>query len=119
MSISRALGATASPSYNIDDLLQSVQNPATNPTQPSKFRRVLGGIVGGLGNLVMPGIGSSIGNMISGGALNSTGLLGDSTQYLQLQSEMEAESRTFETASTILKCRQDSTMDAIRNMKSS
>ena len=113
MSTARGVGAAYTPNYSIDQIMQ-----ATRGTQEkSGFRRVLGGVVGTVGNIFMPGVGSAIGNMISGGTLNSSGLLGDSTQYLELQRSMQMESRAFETASAVLKSRHDASMAAIRNLK--
>jgi len=56
--------------------------------------------------------------MIGGGILaGSGGLLGDSTQFLMLQQQLQAEQRAVEMASTILKMKHDATMDIIRNTK--
>jgi len=111
--IGRGLGAATDVNYSLDDILRSTRSP----NQPSRFRGILGGIVGGAGNIVAPGLGSAIGGLISGGGLNSTGLLGDATQFLELQRQIQAESRAFETASAVLKSRHDSSMSAIRNIK--
>jgi len=102
----------ASPSnYSIDQILQ-----ATHPaSQPGGFRKVLGGIVGGVGNIVMPGVGGVIGSAIAGNTgINQSGLLGDSIQYLNLQRQMSAEQEAFETASAVLKSRHDASMASIR-----
>ncbi len=112
MSVDRAIGAAYTPNYSIDQLMQSAQAPKT-----SGFRQVLGGVVGGIGNIFAPGLGSAVGSMISGGRLNSNPGLGEATQYLELQRSMQAESRAFEAASAILKSRHDASMSAIRNMK--
>jgi hypothetical protein len=55
--------------------------------------------------------------MIAGGSLNSSGLLGESTQFLELQRSIQMESRAFETASAVMKSRHDASMAAIRNLK--
>lgn len=103
----------ATPDYSINSLIQQ--------TQPSAFRRVLGGVVGGVGNMVAPGLGSVLGNAISGGSGSSTGISGamssDSTYYLQLQQQMENEERAFEAASNVLKSRHDAAMSAIQNIR--
>ncbi len=114
MSVSRGLGASLTPNYSIQDILKQ-----TEPLRQrgSGFRKVLGSVVGGVGNIFLPGIGGAIGNMIGGGSLNSTGLLGDSSQYLELQRDMQMESRAFETASAVMKSRHDAAMSAIRNIK--
>ncbi len=113
MSVSRGIGAAHTPNYTIEEILKM--------TQPEKsggaFRRILGSVVGAAGHVVAPGLGTTIGNMISGGRLNSTGLLGESTQFLELQRQMQMETRAFETASAVLKSRHDAAMSAIRNLK--
>lgn len=111
--IQRGLGAALDPNYSLNDILRSTQAPR----QPSRFRGILGGVVGGAANIFAPGLGTAIGGLIGGGSLNSTGLLGDSTQFLELQRQMQMESRAFETASAVLKSRHDSAMSAIRNIK--
>ena len=113
MSVATGLSAAQAPNYSIDDILKFTQEKPTG----SSFRRVLGGIVGGVGNVVAPGVGSAIGGLISGDKLNSSGLLDDSMQFLELQRQMQKESRAFETASTVLKVRHDAAMTSIRNMK--
>ena len=42
----------------------------------------------------------------------------ETLQYLQLQRQIEQETRAFETASNVLKARHDATMNAIRNLRS-
>lgn len=111
---SRGIGAGYTPNYSIDDILKSVQEPQK---QSGRWRQVLGGVAGGAANIFAPGLGTAIGGMISGGKLNSTGLLGESTQFLELQRNMQMESRAFETASAVLKSRHDAAMSAIRNIK--
>jgi outer membrane lipoprotein SlyB len=112
--------------YNIDQILQSTQPPK----QPGAFRRVLGSLVGGVGNMFAPGIGGMIGNAISGGALSgssiasmqslpgavASGIQGQTMQYLQLQAQMAQEQEVFETASSVMKSRHDASMAAIRNI---
>ena len=88
-------------------------------------------MVGGLGNVFAPGIGGLIGGVISGGTLGgilgggglsgslsvgSGGLLGDVTQFLQLQQQMGQQQELFETASAIVKSRHDAAMASIRNI---
>jgi len=111
------LTAQGSNSFSINQLLQQ--------TQPSTFRRVLGGVVGGAANMFAPGLGSLIGGVIGGGGAgglgNTTGIQGalggDSTFFLQLQQQMEAESRAFQAASNVLKSRHDAAMSAIQNIR--
>lgn len=107
-----ALNSASSPDYNIEQLLQST----TPISQPSAFRRILGGVVGGLGNMVMPGVGGLIGSAISGNS-GGGGLTGNTMQYLQLQQQMNAQSEAYETASAVMKSRHDASMAAIRNIE--
>jgi hypothetical protein len=102
--------SAGSPEYSINSLIQQ--------TQPSAFRRVLGGVVGGVGNLFAPGLGSMLGGAIAGNATGVTGAMSsDSTYYLQLQQQMEAESRAFQAASNVLKSRHDAAMASIQNIR--
>lgn len=68
------------------------------PKEPNKFLRILGGVAGGALNLVAPGIGSMVGNLIggSGGTFGSYGALYDQQRqfdemqrYSQLSSSMQ------------------------------
>lgn len=111
MSVTNALTAAYTPNYSIDQIMQTAQAP-----KAAGFRKVLGGIVGGVGNIFAPGLGSAIGGMISGG-INTNPGLGEAAQYLELQRNMQNESRAFEAASAVLKSRHDASMSAIRNMK--
>jgi|SRR5580704_4795966 hypothetical protein len=120
------VNSTATPNYSIDQILQATQTPK----QPGAFRRVLGAVVGGVGNLVAPGIGSLIGGTISGGiggiggsigiggigASGVGGLGSDTMQYIQLQQQMSQQQEAFETASNVLKSKHDASMAAIRNI---
>src|SRR5690348_440465 len=86
-------------SLNINQILQQ--------SQPSTFRRVLGGVVGSAANVVAPGLGGVLGGAISGGVLgNTTGIQGalssDSIFFLQLQAQLEQESRIFNSVSAVL-----------------
>lgn len=117
MSVQRGLGAAHTPNYTIQDIHRMTQPPNHSRTG-SGFRKVLGAVVGGVGNMVAPGLGGAIGNVISGGKLDSTGMLGSETmQFLEFQRQMQMESRAFETASAVMKSRHDAAMSAIRNMK--
>jgi hypothetical protein len=111
-SVGPLLGGTGTSNYSLDQILQSTQPQP----QPSGFRRVLGGLVGGIGNLVAPGLGSVIGNAIMGGSGLAGGLSSDSAKYLQLQQQMNAESEQFEAISSVMKSRHDASMAAIRNI---
>jgi len=112
-SVLDGLNLATSSNYSLDQILQSTT--PTNP--PSGFRKVLGGIVGGVGNMFMPGVGGLIGSAIAGSTgINQSGLMGDSMQYLNLQRQMTAEQEAFETASAVLKSRHDASMASIRNI---
>ena len=92
----------------------------TLPTSGSGgVRGVFGSILGGLGNIVMPGLGGVIGGAIKGGALAASmpTLGSDTTQYLMLQNQIQNETLAYETASTVLKMRHDVCLHAIQNMK--
>jgi predicted lipid-binding transport protein (Tim44 family) len=107
------LSGAGTPNYSLDQIVQATQPQP----QPSGFRRVLGGIVGGVGNMFMPGIGGLIGGAISGtSGINQSGLLGDSMKFLQLQQQMSVEQEAFQAVSAVVKSRHDSAMDAIRNI---
>src|SRR5215813_473458 len=112
-SILDGLNLASSSNYSMNQILQAT-NP---PSQPGGFRKVLGGIVGGVGNILMPGVGGMIGSAIAGNTgINQSGLLGDTMQYLNLQRQMTSEQEAFETASSVLKSRHDASMASIRNI---
>lgn len=97
---------------NINQILQQ--------TQPSTFRKVLGGVIGGVANIAAPGLGSVLGTAISGGtgSLSSLGSLGsDPSQFLQLQQQMEQQQEAFESVSNVIKARHDAAMAAIQNIR--
>ncbi len=113
MSIPNLGSSTSIANYSMDDILGY-----TEPKKTGGFRKVLGGVVGGVTNLVAPGVGGAVQNLITGGSgLNSSNLLGESTQFLELQREIQAESRAFEAASAVLKAKHDASMSAIRNIR--
>lgn len=111
---------------DVSDVMNLVQGTGGSMSQEIKrgrFRQILGGIVGTVGNVFAPGVGGALGSIIAGkgptAGPGSGGMLGDATAYLELQRQMTMEQRQFETASTILKNRHDAAMSAIRNMKAS
>ncbi len=112
--VNSALSMASSPNYSLDQILQTTQQQS----QPSGFRRVLGAVVGGVGNVFAPGIGGMIGSAISGGAggINSAGLMNQQMQFLQLQQQMSNAQEMFETASSVMKARHDAAMAAVRNI---
>ena len=112
--VTNALNQASSPNYTLDQIVKGTK-PAK---QPGAFRRVLGSVVGTVGNVLTPGLGGIIGNAISGNlGANQTGLMDESMQFLQLQQQMNQEQRAFETASSVLKARHDAAMAAIRNIQ--
>ncbi len=102
---------------SIDDIMK-LASPTTLPGT-SSARGVFGSILGGLGNMVFPGLGTVLGGAIGGAALGAAmpTLGGQTTQFLQLQQQIEQESLAYETASTVLKVRHDCAQQAIENMK--
>jgi hypothetical protein len=102
------------PDANINEVINSV----TQPAKTSRFRQIVGNVVGTAGNVVMPGVGGIVGRMISGNPGTGTLLGPDTWSMLSYQQQMIQESQQFELISTILKNRHDSAMSAIRNMKS-
>jgi len=115
--ISDLLNMAASPNYSIDQILQTTQPQA----QPSGFRQVLGGLLGGIGNMFAPGIGGLLGGAIGGGGIgggvtNPAGVFAQSMQYLRLQQQISQEQEVFEMASSIIKSRHDAALAAIRNV---
>lgn len=105
------------PNFSVDDILGGPPNKPAG--LGGGFRQALGSIAGAGLNLVAPGAGTLIGGIIGGSGLNSpgSGLGGETTQFLQLQRQMNLEMRAFETASSVLKARHDASMSAIRNIK--
>lgn len=99
----------------LDDILRMTDESKSS----NGFRRVLGSIAGGVGNILLPGLGGAIGTAIGGQALGAAypTLGGGVTQYLALQQQVQMETMALETASTILKVRHDTAMDCIRNIK--
>ena len=115
-SIDQAGGAAYTPNNTLDDLGKTPLESA--PKQPGAYRKAAGAVVAGVGNVFFPGLGTAIGGMIAGGGIGGIGGLGgEAQQYLEMQRKVQAESRAFEAASTILKVRHDASMSAIRNMK--
>src|SRR5262249_52402439 len=100
-------------SLNVDDVLKQAL-----PGSSGGFKGVLGTIGRTAANVILPGLGSAIGRGVSGQVLGSLmpGLGSDVGQYLALQSQLQQEQLAFETASTVMKIRADTSMTAIRNM---
>ena len=105
--------ATDRPDLNVGEVLKQ-----TLPGKTGGFKGVLGTIGRGAANVILPGLGGTLGTGIAGRLLGSMmpGLGSDPGQYLALQNQMQQEQIAFETASTVLKIRADTSMTAIRNM---
>jgi len=113
MSVPKSESIIPAQQYDLADILQY-----TEPKRRGLFRRVLGSVAGGAANIMLPGMGSVLGDMIGGGITGGAGgLLGESTQFLMLQQQLQAEQRAIELASSILKMKHDASMDIIRNLK--
>lgn len=101
---------------SIDDIMK-----LTDPQVPGPrgARGVFGSILGGVGNMVFPGLGTILGGAVSGGVLGAAmPTLGSETnQYLLLQRQIQQETLAYELASTVLKVRHDCALHAIQNMK--
>jgi hypothetical protein len=109
--------ASAAPaSSSLDDVMRLSQPTIPGP---SRARGIFGSILGGLGNLVFPGLGTIIGGAVGGAGLGAAmpTLGGETSSYLMLQRQIQQETLAFETASTVLKVRHDCALHAIQNMK--
>ena len=94
---------------------------ASKPSKAAVFGSVLGAVARGAANVLVPGLGIGLGQLgggIAAQALGSSmpGLGSDVGQYLALQNQLQQQQIAFETVSTVLKIRADSSMSAIRNM---
>jgi hypothetical protein len=105
--------ANDKPDLNVSDIVKQ-----SLPGKTGGFKGVLGTIGRTAASIMLPGIGGSLGTGIAGRLLGSMmpGLGSDPGQYLALQNQMQQEQIAFETASTVLKIRADTSMTAIRNM---
>lgn len=113
-SVLRGIAGSSTPNFTMDDILRHTR-PAG---QTSGFRKVLGAIAGGAGNIFFPGMGTVIGSAIAGGTPGSTGLMGpEVSQMLELQRAMNMETRAFEVATSMLKAQHDAMMSIARNIK--
>jgi hypothetical protein len=105
---------------NATSSLSSILDMTSTPSVgPSKARGIFSSILGGTANMFFPGLGTIIGNAIGGSALTAgTPMLGgQTTQYLQLQQEIESETIAFNLASNVLQVRSNCASKAIDNMK--
>jgi hypothetical protein len=103
---------------SIDQKLNQLlgQSTAEQPKHPGAFRRVLGAAVGIAGNVMAPGIGGALGQLIGGGINGGTAGT-DPTQYLELAKQVNAQQEAFQAVSAVLKAKHDSAMAAINNIK--
>jgi hypothetical protein len=95
------------------------QTTAPNVPGPKGIRGVFGSILTGVGNIILPGLGTAIGAAVGGTGLGAAmpGLGSETTQYLMLQRQIQLETQAYETASAVQKARHDAAMHAIQNMK--
>src|SRR6185437_5512604 len=95
---------TSSAASSLNSILGMTSSASAGP---SKARSIFSSILGGTANMFFPGLGTIIGNAIGGSALTAgTPMLGgQTTQYLQLQQEIESESIAYNLASNVLQVR--------------
>jgi hypothetical protein len=98
---------------SVDQTLNQLIQQSQPPKQPGTFRRILGAAAGIAGNLVAPGFGGVLGNLLGGGI----GLGNDPNQYLRLAQQVNAQSEAFQAASAVLKAKHEAAMAAINNMR--
>jgi hypothetical protein len=104
---------------SIDELIQAAgATPGQTTSGGGGFRKLMGGVVGGIANVFMPGVGGVIGNLIGGGSSGGLGSNITPASMLQMQQQMAMEQEAFTTASNVLKDRHDAAMTAIQNAKS-
>lgn len=80
----------------------------------STIPSMIGSTVAGAAGM---GTGATAAFDIGVGGATVGGMSAELQQYLALQQQIQAEARTFELASTILKVKHDCAMSAIRNMR--
>jgi hypothetical protein len=103
------IGSSIPPVLTTEDIFRPQE--AIN-RQSGTFRRVLGGVVGGVGNLLLPGVGGLLGSALSGSGVGLS-----AGPFLAIQEQIQAEARAVELQSTIMKVKHDMCMSCIRNMK--
>jgi hypothetical protein len=114
--LSNSTGTSAGTSLN--DILNLTGSSSALPTTTGGGARgVFGAILGGVGNVLMPGLGTIIGGAIGGSALGGGVLGGQTSQYLALQQQITNESLAYELASNVIKTRYDVDSQVIENMK--
>ena len=102
----------------MNDILNLTGSSSALPsTTGGGARGVFGSILGGIGNVLMPGLGTIIGGAIGGSALGGGFLAARPGQYLALQQQITNESLAYELASNVIKTRYDVDSQVIQNMK--
>ena len=92
------IGAGAN-GIDIYGVMQTVKATQPQSTAGGAFRKIAGAVVGGATNMFLPGVGSAIGNMISGGMGSAGSMLGPGAQQaLMFQQQMSQEMQQFEMA---------------------
>jgi hypothetical protein len=111
--------STSAPTIpSVDDVVRTSAPTIPNIPGPRGVRGVFGSILTGIGNIILPGLGTAIGSAVGGTALGAAmpGLGGETTQFLALQRQIQLESLAFETASAVQKARHDAALHAIQNI---
>lgn len=98
---------------------------------PGRFARIFGAIAGTALNLVAPGAGSLVGNLIGGGGMGGDGGAGAanmeamlqrqqqmSYEMIAVQNRVQTQTQEFTTVSNLLKAKHDGEMSAVHNFKS-
>ncbi len=97
------------------------------PVAPATHHNVFGAILRAATRVAaaaIPVVGPAIGAAVDAIASRHESRIGpfrgesETLRYLELQRQIEQETRVFETASNVLKARHDATMNAIRNLRS-
>ncbi|HEX8284510.1 MAG TPA: hypothetical protein VF588_14185 [Pyrinomonadaceae bacterium] len=105
---------------------QTAQPQAPPPVKKNhgKFGRILGAIAGGALNVVAPGAGTLVGELIGGG--NSTegfqSVLAENQRSMErmfaMQNDVQNQTQTFTLLTNIMKAKHDAEMAAVHNLKS-
>jgi hypothetical protein len=103
---------------SVEDIVRTSVPNVPNVPGPRGVRGIFGSILGGIGNIILPGLGTVIGSAIGGSAIGATlpGLGGETAQFLALQRQIQQETLAFETASAVQKARHDAALHAIQNI---
>src|SRR4051795_5524603 len=105
--------STTSPidQINLSDTMQSPP-AASQPKQPNKFWGAVGKAGSVAANVMLPGAGGIFADMLRGMGVGALG--SDPVQYLRLQERMQAQARSYEAVSAVLKAKHDAAMDSLR-----